>query len=144
MIKDKMTENHRYCDEDFGEVESLVSQKKFQEAEVLFLKWKDINLKHFRIEEEFLFPKTEEAIGQKIPPIFVMLAEHQQIKALISEMEEALKVSDANRFLGNSETCMIMIQQHNMKEEQILYPIIERSLEAFDPDLKNSLVEMLA
>jgi iron-sulfur cluster repair protein YtfE (RIC family) len=33
---------------------------------------------------------------------------------------------DARRVLGQSDTLMILIQQHNLKEEQILYPMSEQ------------------
>ncbi len=75
----------------------------------------------------------------KIPPIQVMLMEHQQIKGLFNDIESAIQNGDKNRAIGIIETCMIMIQQHNMKEEQILYPIIERSLANSEDIIVNEL-----
>ena len=36
---------------------------------------------------------------------------------------------DADGFLGNSETLNTLMQQHNMKEESILYPMTDRVLD---------------
>lgn len=128
MISQYMTHDHRKCDLHFGEIEDLVRAKNFSAAKELFSQWATTNLAHFDAEEKILFPELEKAIGQQIPPVFVMLSEHMQIKSLIQQMENALIKEDKDNFLGNADTCMIMIQQHNMKEEQILYPMIDRAL----------------
>jgi iron-sulfur cluster repair protein YtfE (RIC family) len=53
-------------------------------------------------------------------------------------MDEAITARDADSFLGLAETLMILTQQHNMKEEQILYPMSDRVLA--DPD---TLIEQM-
>jgi len=127
-----MTHDHRECDVKFEHIEEAVSNKDFAKAEQLFNQWKKVNLRHFDIEETILFPETVNAMGMKIPPIMVMEMEHQQIKNCISQMEAALSQKNGDDFLGFADTCMIMIQQHNMKEEQILYPMIDNALKNLD------------
>ena len=39
-----------------------------------------------------------------------------------------LEKQDKDGFLGDAETLLILMQQHNMKEEQIVYPMAERLL----------------
>ena len=128
MITNYMTNDHRKCDENFGYIEELVDQNKFEEAKKEFSIWKSGMEKHLRKEEHYLFPQAEVKLGAKIGPIMVMEMEHQQMRDLFSKMEAALKENDSNSFLGLSESCMILIQQHNMKEEQILYPMLDRAL----------------
>lgn len=127
-----MTHDHRECDVKFEHIEEAVSNKDFAKAEQLFTQWKKVNLRHFDIEETILFPETVNAMGMKIPPIMVMEMEHQQIKNCINQMETALSSKNGDDFLGFADTCMIMIQQHNMKEEQILYPMIDNALKNLD------------
>lgn len=127
-----MTHDHRECDVKFEHIEEAVSNKDFAKAEQLFIQWKKVNLRHFDIEETILFPETVNAMGMKIPPIMVMEMEHQQIKNCINQMEAALSQKNGDDFLGFADTCMIMIQQHNMKEEQILYPMIDNALKNID------------
>lgn len=127
-ISSLMTHDHRNCDQAIEEIEHLASIKDFNESLNAFTKWQDVNLTHFNIEEEYLFPETANALGMKIPPIMVMEMEHLQIKKCFNEIEFALRHEDMEKFQQLIETCLIMIQQHNMKEEQILYPIIDKAL----------------
>ncbi len=41
-------------------------------------------------------------------------------------MERALTSRDRDGYLGLSETLMMIMQQHNMKEEQMLYPMTDQ------------------
>jgi iron-sulfur cluster repair protein YtfE (RIC family) len=43
-------------------------------------------------------------------------------------MNEALAARDRDQFLGLGETLMMLTQQHNMKEENILYPIMDQCI----------------
>lgn len=57
-----------------------------------------------------------------------MRAEHQQMRALVAQMNEALTARDRDQFLGLGETLLMLTQQHNMKEENILHPIMDQSI----------------
>jgi hemerythrin-like domain-containing protein len=48
-------------------------------------------------------------------------------------MAEAVESQDKDVYLSLCESMMILLQQHNMKEEQMLYAMCERLL---PPDLK--------
>ena len=41
---------------------------------------------------------------------------------------EALAAQDAEDYAGNAETLLILTQQHNMKEENVLYPMCDQHL----------------
>jgi iron-sulfur cluster repair protein YtfE (RIC family) len=43
-------------------------------------------------------------------------------------MRLAVQAKDAERYLGLSETLQVLLQQHNIKEEGVLYPMIDRAL----------------
>lgn len=58
----------------------------------------------------------------------MMRYEHQQLRSLLESMRVALNEKRNNDFFGIGESMMIMLQQHNMKEEQMLYPMIDRAL----------------
>ncbi len=61
-------------------------------------------------------------------PTQVMRMEHQQMRALVQDLDTALNNQDKDRYLGLSETLMVMMQQHNMKEEMMLYPMLAQNL----------------
>ncbi len=43
-------------------------------------------------------------------------------------MRQSLVAEDSNEYLGQGETLLILMQQHNMKEERILYPMADEVL----------------
>ncbi|MBT3836906.1 MAG: hemerythrin domain-containing protein, partial [Thiotrichales bacterium] len=89
-------------------------------------------------EEEILFSAFEEATGSAQGPTMVMRMEHEQMRSLLQNLQQAVESRDAEQALGVADTLMIMMQQHNMKEEQMLYPMIDRSL----PDTDSVMARM--
>lgn len=128
-IRELLTQNHTHCDHLLVNCENLVSSGNWANASPdldLFLN--TINA-HLEAEESILFPAIEDRAGH-IGPVVIMIDEHEQMRVLLGSMREALKAKDTSAFLGASETLMMLIQQHNMKEEQILYPMAEQILGA--------------
>ncbi len=83
---------------------------------------------HFNREEKVLFPTFEERTGMTGGPTAVMRTEHQQIRGVLKEVAESLDSGDYQRVYDLSETMLILIQQHNSKEENILYPMTDQHL----------------
>lgn len=123
-----MSADHSRCDEIFSKAEELVSTGDWSEGEGRFIAFRDAMLNHFAMEEERLFPAFEQHLGHAMGPTQVMRMEHIQMKQLFSEMEQAVKSRDEAQYLGLSETLMMIMQQHNMKEEQMLYPMMDQTL----------------
>ena len=61
-------------------------------------------------------------------PTETMRMEHRQMTDLVSQMTDAVQQRDKNGFLGLSETLLMIMQQHNMKEEQMLYRMADQVL----------------
>ena len=74
-----------------------------------------------------LFPAFEEVNGPA-GPTQMMRMEHAQMRIMVEQIRTALAARDQQTFLGLAETLMLLIQQHNMKEEQILYPMMDESI----------------
>ncbi len=126
MIKEYMTHDHRECDNLYAPLEEAINKEDWDKALELYVPFKEAMLRHFAMEEDVLFPKMEEFIGGGEGPIYVMKMEHSQIKSIINSLGEAIEAKDKAKALGYGETFMIMTQQHNMKEEQILYTMAEQ------------------
>ena len=126
MIKEFMTNDHRECDNLYAPLEEAIGKGDFEKALELFIPFKNAMLRHFAMEEEVLFPKMEEFMGSGEGPIYVMKMEHNQIRSIINQLGEAIEAKNKSKALGLGETFMIMTQQHNMKEEQILYNMAEQ------------------
>ncbi len=127
-ISEFLTDDHRECDQVFAVAEEAVSKGNWDEARQGMEKFTNTFFRHLSMEEDVLFPRLEEKMGGPIGPTMVMRSEHQQMKALVEEMVLAAQDNDPDAFLSASETLMILTQQHNMKEEQMLYPLCDESL----------------
>jgi hemerythrin-like domain-containing protein len=127
-IVNYMTSKHRECDDVFSVAETAVAQENWPLA---LEKWQDFSKEltlHLQAEETILFPQFEQATGITAGPTQVMRMEHEQMRALINDLDENLANKSKDDFLGNSETLMVLMQQHNMKEEMMLYPMTEQHL----------------
>ena len=91
--------------------------------------------RHFQMEETVLFPTFEEIGGMRHGLTQVMRMEHQQIRNVLASMSEALSNGDREEILEVGETMMILIQQHNVKEEGILYPMADQHLASYRKEL---------
>jgi hemerythrin-like domain-containing protein len=131
-IPEYMTAKHRECDEFFSEAETAVADKNWSLALIKWQQFAGELTEHFTQEEDVLFPKFEQATGMTAGPTQVMRMEHQQMRALVQDLDNALAAQEKDEYLGLSETLMVMMQQHNMKEEMMLYPMMAQHLSEGD------------
>ncbi len=117
---------HRTCDDLWAQVETAV--EKGNEAEIVSTTSQFVakTQKHLQIEEELLFPMLGQATGMgTFGPVGVMLAEHEQMKRLLQLIEEHSQNGNGEQVIDLGDTLLMLTQQHNIKEEQILYPMSE-------------------
>ena len=129
-IRHFMTDDHRRCDDFFAAVEQVVAQGKLPAGLAAFEHFSAAVLAHFDAEEKTLFPAFERATGMMGGPTQVMRMEHAQMRDLMATAVESLRAGEVEDYLGQAETLLIMMQQHNMKEENILYPMCDQHLAA--------------
>jgi len=128
IISNYMKNEHRECDTLFAGAEEAIALNEWSVANERFLEFANETLKHFKEEEEVLFPAFEAQTGSAEGPTMVMRHEHEQVKGLIGKMAESLENEDRDACLSLAESMMILLQQHNMKEEQMLYAMCDRVL----------------
>jgi hemerythrin-like domain-containing protein len=143
-IRNFMTDDHRRCDDYFAEAEQAIAKKNEEAARAAFGHFRDAVLAHFDSEEKTLFPTFEAKTGMSMGPTQVMRMEHIQMRALLDEANAALAKGDAEDYLGLADTLLIMMQQHNMKEENVLYPMCDQHLAGETPELLARLETELA
>ncbi|MDN3679719.1 hemerythrin domain-containing protein [Vibrio tapetis subsp. quintayensis] len=127
-IQGFMTQHHKTCDDLLVEAEAMLANKDWAAFATQWAQFEKETLHHFDLEEQILFPAFEEQTGMTAGPTMVMRQEHAQVKAMMQQMAAAIEQQDIERAMGSSESIMIFIQQHNMKEEQILYPMTDSHL----------------
>ena len=120
--------DHHACDDVFASAEDAVAQQNWDSARSLFERFNAAMAHHLAMEETVLFPAFEARTGMSAGPTQVMRMEHEQMRSLLQEMAIAATSADQNRYLGLSETLNMLMQQHNLKEENMLYPMSDRVL----------------
>ncbi len=120
LINTTFTSQHRQCDVMFADAEAAVAAGNWQQAGKDFSAFAASMETHLTNEEEILFPAFEREV-MRGGPAMVMRDEHVHIRGLIVEMRNDIEQQDADHYLGISETMLILMQQHNTKEEQMLY-----------------------
>ena len=100
--------------------------------------------RHIRFEEEILFPAVEERAGlpTHAGPTAVMRAEHVEIRACLAGISSDLAEGGA----GATEIrarMLSVLEGHNLKEEQILYPLADRALGKVEADALVARIQRL-
>ena len=129
-ISGYLTKEHKNCDVFFSDLEQAVVNGDWEEAGKQFKLFREDTEGHFQKEEKVLFPALEEMMGMsgEEGPTAMMRMEHQQMRQAMMQMEDDINKKDRDHFLGLSETFNMLIQQHNMKEEQIIYGMSDQHL----------------
>ena len=125
-----LQQHHKLCDELFASAEEACARGDWVQGARAFARLREQLEAHFVSEEDLLFPAFEEATGMASGPTAVMRSEHAQMRELLEQMAGGLAVQDDDAFGGCAETLLILMQQHNVKEENILYPMCDNVLGA--------------
>lgn len=127
-IQDFMAGDHRFCDGFYAQAQEAAARGQWEQATSAFERFQSLVHQHFCAEEHVLFPAFEESTGMSMGPTQVMRGEHQQLRALMDAALAGLHQRDADEFSGHAETLFLMLQQHNAKEENVLYPMCDQRL----------------
>jgi iron-sulfur cluster repair protein YtfE (RIC family) len=122
-----LSADHRRLDAIVLEAEGRARSGALADAAAVFARFAQGLDRHIRAEEEILFPAFEQVTGMLAGPTTVMRAEHAEMRKLLSDVSSALGGSDASAALGALQALTGLLSDHNMKEESILYPMMDRS-----------------
>lgn len=128
-IASYLDREHRLCDEQFELAEANVSSGNWEQADRQFSFFLDLFHRHLDKEEQVLFPRLERALGNAYGPTLVMRSEHNHMRNLLAQMKTALNRRSSAEFYDHSDMLRLLLQQHNLKEERILYPQADQVLE---------------
>ena len=126
-ITELLQSEHRWVDERFQRfrqhlAEGRVDAEPFQEAAKVLRR-------HIYLEEVILFPEVE-ARGV-VGPTEVMAREHGEIWRFMEEIQDRIRQNArAGRILSTFDALRSVLEDHNFKEEQILYPSADRLLDS--------------
>ncbi|MBF0446803.1 MAG: hemerythrin domain-containing protein [Magnetococcales bacterium] len=120
-IEEFFSIDHKRCDALFIQVETAAQAGKQEQSKQAFAEFLLGMNHHFAMEEELFFPAFEQATGMSQGPTLVMRMEHQQMRGLMVQMEGAVNRGDVEAISRVASTMMVIMRQHNIKEEQMLY-----------------------
>jgi iron-sulfur cluster repair protein YtfE (RIC family) len=121
-VTETLSAHHRACDELFLAAEGAAAEGRWPECKTKIGAYRSEMARHFDFEEQILFPAFEQATGMSHGPTTVMREEHAQMLELIERLVDAAARSHSEDYLAASETMLVLMQQHNLKEEGVLYP----------------------
>lgn len=134
-ITGTLSSDHHRCDDLFARAEDLIADEQWEGGAPAYAEFMGAMEHHFAMEEEVLFPTFEQRTGQRLGPTQVMRMEHAQMRQLLQQMAESVAARDRQGYLGQSETLLMLMRQHNVKEEQILYRMADQVLASSVPDV---------
>jgi len=144
IIAELMQDHHKRCDAEFVEAEDALRRGRWAAGRSLLEAFVRDLEGHFAAEEEIVFPAFERATGMREGPTRMMCYEHSQMRNLLAQMVAAAAAGDGAEFAGAAETLLVLMQQHNAKEEHILYPMCDSALDADANTLTQDLRQRLA
>jgi hemerythrin-like domain-containing protein len=127
-LVDTLSRDHEHCHDLFATSDNAVADSDWQTAPRLFEAFRDAALLYFEREERILFPAFEQRTGMQAGPTYVMCSEHDQMRDCLGALGQALESRKTQAYLGLSDTLLMLMRQHNMKEEQMLYPMADQAL----------------
>jgi hemerythrin-like domain-containing protein len=129
-IREFLGSDHKSCDESFADFENAVVKNDMETAKTALTKMLKEFEEHFNMEEKVLFPTFEAKSGMSCGPTEVMRREHEQLRFNFGMLQKALEGGNKSQLLGLCESFNMLTQQHNSKEEQILYSMCDSVLSA--------------
>ena len=92
--------------------------------------------RHIDFEEQILFPEFERRcpLAVETLPTTVMRAEHRAVLAILEIMEREIDDPESAIELSRAELRQIQ-RDHDLKEEQLFYPALDRMLDEEEGDL---------
>jgi hemerythrin-like domain-containing protein len=139
-ICDYLSLVHKRCDDFFNNAMNCVAQHQWEEASRHFNIFYDAAVQHIRMEEKILFPAFAQAMPDGTGPIAMLRIEHQQICGIADRMYAALQCADQADFVLHAETYDLLTQQHTVKEEGMLFPLLDKIL----ADKRNEIISAMS
>jgi len=125
-VTELLMTDHARLDAILTEVGRMVIDGRFDAAGARFAEFACGLRRHIAMEEGILFPVFEEATGDRSGgPTEVMRLEHVAIRRSMDEAAAGISHKDAGRFGSAVMELRSTIGPHNVKEEHILYPMVD-------------------
>lgn len=106
-------------------------------AEEVLEFYRDNLIRHFRAEEDVLFPFMRSSIPESASLIDLLLRQHQELHGTVARLEAGQGLAKLIFDLGD------LLEAHIRKEERELFPLFEKSLEQAKTDAVGAEIKKL-
>ena len=127
-ITDSFTRDHQHCDRLLALAEASVGGADWAAIGAATAALVAAMDRHFALEEDVVFPALAQVFLVAENPIEIMCSEHAQMRQLFGDLGDAVRACDKTGVLGILETLHFSVQQHNYKEEGVIYPMADGAL----------------
>lgn len=131
-LAESLAQHHGYCDRFFASALEAADRSDWQGFARQLAALTDALELHIGFEEGELFPAFEEASGLRGGPTEAMRIEHAEMRDLLHALGAAQPRVDPEGCRAELEHLRALLQNHNLKEEAVLYPACDRLLGARD------------
>lgn len=84
--------------------------------------------RHIEMEEDVLFPAFEQRTGMAAAgPSRQMRIEHDMMRPILAELQNAAAAQDGSGFEQAAQSLFDILQPHNVKEERMMYPMLDQA-----------------
>lgn len=129
-LSEALIDDHRYSDGLFADAEQAVRKGEWEVYRERLRVLADALGRHFAFEEDEVFPAFERASSMSGGPTDVMREEHAQMRESLDLLAAAAPEQDPEGCLAELDALFSLLQQHNVKEETVLYSACEHMLGA--------------
>lgn len=133
-----LVRQHRDCDQALEDLEACLRNTDWEAAAGAFARLDAALQGNFSAEEDRLFPAFEQVAGSACGPTAMMRHEHDEVRGLLDNAREWLELRDANALAAEIDTLVVLLQQHNLKEENVLFPMCRARVPGLDALLANA------
>jgi hemerythrin-like domain-containing protein len=125
--KEYMTWDHDQLDRIFDDLARMMEDQEYERADHTLGEAIARLHRHLRLEETLLFPLFEERTGL-CGPTAILRQEHRALETALESLRVAVEAADAAAFRRAYEAFQSIQPQHELKEEVVLFPALDRAL----------------
>jgi hemerythrin-like domain-containing protein len=130
-----LARDHAQCEAMYLAALASVTARDWPRAALRFAGFAQALTCHMAMEEMVVFTAVEQATGTHADPIQALRIEHQQLRGILQRLAGAIAQRHMIDFSDHADTFRIMLQQHSLKEDGILYPLADYVLRARHAEL---------
>jgi hemerythrin-like domain-containing protein len=128
-LTEEMGRHHAACAQLVRAGEEAIERADWDAFAAVAAKLRDAFLRHFAFEEDELFPAFERASGLR-EFTRELCSQHDDLRAILEALVSVSPRHDPEGCADEFATLALLFRQHAAREEQAMYPALERTLGA--------------